>query len=84
MKNDLVTTLEDIMKDYGGDKWSKVTLKQFSEDVNNRIITTSRKLKGPQKLLCTSLLNKLKKNGSVQDQLLILNECYFSLVQPEV
>lgn len=81
MSNELITTLENIMKDYGGDKWSKTTLQNFSDDVHKRIIETSGKLKGSQKLLCSSLLKKLKKKGSIQDQLLVLNECYFSLVE---
>lgn len=81
--NELTKQIEEIMKDYGGNKWSKMTLSDFSDDVIKRVSVAESKLKGPQKLVCINLIKKLKKQTSIQDQLLVLNEVYFSLVQPE-
>lgn len=81
--NELTRTIEKIMTDYGGNKWSKFTLSQFSADIEKRIIEASGKLKGSQKLVCSNLLNRLKKKGSISDQLMVLNECYFNLTSPE-
>ena len=81
--NELTRTIEKIMTDYGGNTWSKYTLSQFSADVEKRIIEASGKLKGSQKLVCSNLLNRLKKKGSIPDQLMVLNECYFNLTSPE-
>ena len=81
--NELTKKKKKIMTDYGGNTWSKYTLSQFSADVEKRIIEASGKLKGSQKLVCSNLLNRLKKKGSIPDQLMVLNECYFNLTSPE-
>lgn len=83
LQNEMTKAIEGIMKDYGGDKWSKTTLDAFKTDVNQRLTEASIKLKGPQKFLCLNLIKKLKKQGSVQDQLMALNEAYFSLSESE-
>lgn len=83
IQNALTKTIESVMSDYGGTKWSKCTLEQFAADVEDRLIEASGKLKGPQKLLCDNLLRKLKRQGSIPDWLLTLNEYYFSLTMPE-
>ena len=80
-KNELTTTIEKIMQDFGGTKYKAYTTSAFLQEVNGRLDACMMVAKGSIKVLTANLKRRVNKKTKVEDILMELNETLFAFFE---
>ena len=77
---EIVKMIEQILKDYGKDKYKTVDFEDFKKDVEKRCKDTEKLVHGPSLLTLKKLPVKVTHQLSIEKALTVLSETMFSLL----